>query len=184
MIDSGCEASYAEDGYGPMKGLIVPLVMPKTYMEAGDAIENQLPEEVLHNIKAVFFTHLHFDHTSGLPALDDNLIYIAGKGERSYSIKWALEVNHFKRSDTLYHMDFDADIAKTFPIGKAIDVFGDQTFWAISTPGHTKGHTSYLVNTKDKSVFIAGDACILNQGLELGVGPGPAFTDIGLAKKP
>jgi glyoxylase-like metal-dependent hydrolase (beta-lactamase superfamily II) len=80
-------------------------------------------------------------------------------------------------------MDFDKEIAKTFPIGKAIDIFGDQTVWAISTPGHSKGHISYLVNTEDRPVLIAGDACILNKSLEIGAGPGTSSADIELAQK-
>lgn len=183
LIDTGCETSYTDNVYGPMKGLLISFFVPETDLEPNNAIENQIPEDVLNNIKAVFFTHLHYDHTSGLNALPDNLTYIAGKGEKYYSIQWLLEPNHFKRSDTIYMIDFDKEIAKTFPIGKAIDIFGDQTVWAISTPGHTKGHISYLVNTEDKPVLIAGDACILNKSLELGAGPGTSSADIKLAQK-
>ncbi|GAL34027.1 beta-lactamase-like [Vibrio maritimus] len=39
-----------------------------------------------------------------------------------------------------------------------IDVFGDGSLWAVSTPGHTQGHTSYLLNTNDGIKFIVGDA--------------------------
>jgi len=178
LIDTGCESSYVDSVYGPMKGLLLPYVMPKTDLEAINAIESQLSEDVLNNIKAVFFTHLHFDHTSGIPALPDNLVYIAGKGEKSYSIKWFLEANHFKKSDTIYMLDFDKDTSKTFPIGKAIDIFGDKTVWAISTPGHSKGHISYLINGEDGPVLIAGDACILNKNLEMGIGSGTSSADI------
>lgn len=178
LIDSGCETSYVDNIYGPMKGLLLPFVMAKTDIESINTIESQLSEEVLNNIKGVFFTHLHFDHTSGIPALPDNLIYVAGKGEKSYSIKWILEANHFKKSDTIYMIDFDKDISKTFPIGKAIDIFGDNTVWAISTPGHSKGHISYLINSEEGPVLIAGDACILNKNLEMGVGSGTSSADI------
>ena len=183
LIDSGCEASYVDNGFGPMKGWLLPFVMPKTKLKLTDAIENQLSEDILKNFKAVFFTHLHFEHTSGLPALPDNLIYIAGKGERSYSIKGLLEVKHFKRNAIIYTLDFNKEISKEFPLGKAIDIFGDQSVWAIATPGHSKGHTSYLINRGDKPVLIAGDACILNKSLELGVGSGTSSADIEKAQK-
>lgn len=178
LIDSGCESSYADNIYGPMKGLLLPHFLPNTKLESSDAIENQLPDDILNNIKAVFFTHLHPDHTSGLPALPENLIYIAGKGEKSYSIKGLIDFNHFRESDTIYMLDFDKEDVKTFPIGKAIDIFGDQTVWAISTPGHSKGHVSYLINREDSPVLIAGDDCILNKSLEIGVGSGTSSTDI------
>lgn len=183
LIDSGCEASYANNPYGPMKGLLFPKVMAETELEYDDAIENQLPEDVLKSIKAVFFTHLHFDHTSGLPALPKNLTYIAGKGESSYSVRWLLETNHFKSSDIVYMMDFDSELSQEFSIGKAIDIFGDQTLWAISTPGHSKGHVSYLINSKEGPILITGDACILNKSLETGAGPGTSSIDKELAQK-
>jgi glyoxylase-like metal-dependent hydrolase (beta-lactamase superfamily II) len=177
LIDTGCESAYTDNAYGPMKGLLLSLFVPKTKLEPYKAIENQLSEEVLHNLKAVFFTHLHADHTSGLPALPENLIYIAGKGEKSYSVKGLIDFQHFRKSDTVYMLDFDKEISETFPIGKAIDIFGDQTVWAISTPGHSKGHVSYLINREDRPVLIAGDACILNKSLELGVGSGTSSAD-------
>jgi hypothetical protein len=30
------------------------------------------------------------------------------------------------------------------PLGPSLDLFGDGSLWAISTPGHTPDHTSYL----------------------------------------
>ena len=65
LIDSGCEFSYANNPYGPMKRLLFPKVMPQTMLKPNEAIEKQLPESVLKQIQAVFLTHLHFDHTSG-----------------------------------------------------------------------------------------------------------------------
>jgi glyoxylase-like metal-dependent hydrolase (beta-lactamase superfamily II) len=180
LIDSGCDSSYISNPYGKMKGLVLTKVMPETILKREDAIDQQI-EDIRSDIKGVFFTHLHFDHTSGLPGLPNHLLYFAGNGEKPVSIKWFLEPNHFKKSDSIYMLDFDSIGSQTTPLGKAIDIFGDQSFWAISTPGHTKGHTSYLVNTKDHPVLVAGDACCINLSMELGVGP--AGTDTACAQK-
>jgi glyoxylase-like metal-dependent hydrolase (beta-lactamase superfamily II) len=183
LIDSGCEASYADNPYGSMKGMLVPKLVPETVINSDEAIENQLSEDVLNNINGVFFTHLHYDHTSGLAALPNNIEYVAGKGEICYYIKGLLEHNHFQSSDTVYMIDFDSDIAQTSPLGQAVDIFGDQTVWAIATPGHSKGHISYFVNSKDGPILLAGDASCLNVGLELGAGPGTSCADIKLAQE-
>lgn len=182
LIDSGCDSSYISNPFGPMKGIILPFVMSETSLEPDGVIEKQL-SDIRNEVKGVFFTHLHFDHTSGIRALPDNLIYIAGKGEKSFSIKGLLEPNHFKKSDTVNMMDFDSAEAQILPIGKAIDIFGDQSLWAISTPGHSKGHVSYLVNTKDHPILITGDACILNKSIETGVGPGTSSENIEQAQE-
>ena len=176
LIDSGCEESYVGNPYGPMKGLLVSKVVPQTLLNPDNAIEKQL-SDVLDEINGVFFTHLHFDHTSGLPALPCGLDYFAGKNEQSFNIKWLLEANHFKNYDVIYQFDFESNDAQELSVGKAIDVFGDYSFWAISTSGHSKGHVSYLVNTSDHPVLIAGDACITNKNLEKGVGSGTSSGD-------
>lgn len=182
LIDTGCDSSYAGRPYGSVKGLLVPIFMPEIELEPELAIERQLTETELKSIKAVFFTHLHFDHTSGLPALPDNIACIAGKGERSYFMKGLIDSKHFDRNDTIYMIDFEADYAKDSAVGKAVDLFGDQTVWAISTPGHSKGHISYLINSKEGPVFIAGDVCTLNKCIELGVGCGTSAADVELSQ--
>ena len=63
-------------------------------------------------------------------------------------------------------------------LGKCVDVFGDGSFWAVSTPGHTKGHTSYIVNGKETKALITGDACITKRGFELGVETGKFSSNI------
>lgn len=178
IIDSGCDSSYINNPYGQMKVSLINKFVPKTILKPEDAIDKQI-ENCRNDIKGVFFTHLHLDHTSGLSALPDNLLYFSGKGEKPVSIKWFLEPNDFKNNDTMYTLDFDSTQAQSTPLGKAIDIFGDQSFWAISTPGHTKGHTSYLVNTKEHPILIAGDACCISLSMEKGVGPSGSDTRLG-----
>ena len=44
------------------------------------------------------------------------------------------------------------------PFSRVVDVFGDGTFWAVSTPGHSPDHVSYLINTTPTPILIVGDA--------------------------
>ena len=78
---------------------------------------------------------------------------------------------------------FDFSKAKIMePLGPALDIFGDGSFWAVSTPGHTEGHVSYLVNGKEDLFLIVGDACIITYGLDSGIGPGTYSSNIELAQ--
>ena len=44
------------------------------------------------------------------------------------------------------------------PFSHVVDLFGDGTLWAISTPGHTRDHLAYLINTAPTPVLVVGDA--------------------------
>jgi len=63
-------------------------------------------------------------------------------------------------------------------LGKCVDVFGDGSFWAVSTPGHTNGHISYIVNGVETQALITGDACISKTGFELGIETGKFSSNI------
>lgn len=185
LIDTGCDSSYINNEYGRMKGRLIPSVMSPTFIDEKNTIDKQLINDIdsLDELKGVFFTHLHMDHTSGLPALPNELIYTAGKGEYIPSIPLLFETNHFKKDDVLHLIDFKTQDYYNSIAGKAIDIFGDGSLWAIHTPGHSKGHLSYLVNTPTKSILIAGDAVIINLSLELNVGPGDFSSNMGEAQE-
>ena len=51
------------------------------------------------------------------------------------------------------------------PFEKVLDIFGDGTFFAISTSGHTKDHISYLINTTPKPKLVIGDAELSSWGM-------------------
>jgi glyoxylase-like metal-dependent hydrolase (beta-lactamase superfamily II) len=73
--------------------------------------------------------------------------------------------------EALFEIDFhSAQILP--PLGSCADIFGDGSFWAIHTPGHRKGHVSYLVNGKERVILLTGDACDIKSGFDRLVGPG------------
>jgi glyoxylase-like metal-dependent hydrolase (beta-lactamase superfamily II) len=169
LIDSGCSSSYAENTSGTLTGLLVSNFVPQTILDPADAIEVQLAD-TLPEVKGVFFTHLHFDHTSGLPALPPDIPFFADKNEISINLIGLLEAHHFESTDVIYQFDFAQ--STDLPLGQAIDIFGDQSVWAISAPGHSAGSVCYLINTPGQSILIAGDAINTNDCLELGVRSG------------
>jgi N-acyl homoserine lactone hydrolase len=58
------------------------------------------------------------------------------------------------------------------PLGPCVDLFGDGSVWAISTPGHTMAHMSFLVVTKTGPALITGDVSHTRWGFDNSVIPG------------
>ena len=79
---------------------------------------------------AVFFTHLHPDHTAGVPALGPQTRFIFGNAEASFLARAAV-TNHFSTKSNFSTIDFSAAPAMA-PLGPSVDIFGDGSFWAIS----------------------------------------------------
>jgi N-acyl homoserine lactone hydrolase len=63
------------------------------------------------------------------------------------------------------------------------DVFGDGSFFAILTPGHTAGHTSYLARTTTGAVLMTGDTSHTRWGWENDVEPGTYLSDRERSRK-
>jgi len=104
----------------------------------------------------VFLTHLHADHTGGLPAVPSHCHIYYGKKEQTLLSRF-LCGNHFKGKSSIHLLDMDKGKPLS-PFASVIDVFGDGTLWAVSTPGHTRDHLAYLINTAPTPILVVGDA--------------------------
>nr|WP_283816419.1 MBL fold metallo-hydrolase [Bradyrhizobium liaoningense] len=58
-----------------------------------------------------------------------------------------------------------------------IDVFGDGSFFAIQSPGHTPGSMAFVVRTTAGPVLLTGDTCHTRWGWDNGVEPGSYIDD-------
>ena len=107
----------------------------------------------------VLLTHLHGDHVGGLAEFDPRRVWVAKP-------EWA-PVAHFPGSlmrvmtAPVYRgfvprvFDFDGPPMLGFPA--SWPVTSDGSIVALPTPGHSPGHTSFLVRRENGAVLIAGD---------------------------
>ncbi|MBU3172446.1 MBL fold metallo-hydrolase [Clostridium estertheticum] len=170
LIDTGFDSSFTNEIGGNFKGILKKIYFRNYIQEKNsEGIEFQLKCRCI-NLNGVFLTHIH-EHASGSPSLPNEIPYVYGNGEREESFFPFVYSNFFKNKIDLQKIDFLK--GQDMPIlGKCVDVFGDGSFWAISTPGHTKGHISYIVNGNETKSLITGDVCISKKGFELGVETG------------
>jgi len=170
LIDCGFGRSFTDNPpYGNLS-----LVM-KIFQKLNNIRYSQQPGEDFENhmkrlqIKPthVFLTHVHPDHTSGLPSLNSNCTVSFGKKENNFYYR-LIAGGHLK-GKKINLLDFDANGFSLKPFEKVLDVFDDGSLFAISTPGHTKDHIAYLINNQPNPQFIVGDAELSRWAVENGI---------------
>ena len=171
LIDTGFDDSFAKDppygNYTEAMRFFNWLNGVTNRQEPGADLAAQLARLGVHP-KAVFFTHLHPDHTGGVPALGPQTEFIFGKVEASFLARAAV-ANHFSGKSKFSSIDFSAAPVMP-PLGPSVDVFGDGSFWAISVRGHTDDDIAYLINGTTP-ILLTGDASHFAWAFKTGVAP-------------
>jgi N-acyl homoserine lactone hydrolase len=175
LIDSGLDQRFANHPQGSVKGIIASWIIEDSRQDQGQDIASQLQQSQIQP-NGVFLTHIHGDHSSGIPALPLGIAVVVGAGEPQHHYPLIMYSDHFDPVSTLYELEFDHGMYLD-QLGPALDIFGDGSLWAISTPGHTAGHVSYLAHDINGWVLLTGDASHTRWGFENGVIPGWSEND-------
>lgn len=114
------------------------------------------------DVSRVVMTHLHVDHTSGMRLLPAARFTCSEREWRAATGRSAATggyvARHLPPEARMDLVDIDSVGERFRTFGRTVDLLGDGSIRVISTPGHTRGHTSVLVETTRGPVLIAADA--------------------------
>ena len=175
LIDAGLARAFVHEGgnYTALLRLVLQLFGAENRSTDGADVASQLRSRGI-SPRAVFLTHLHGDHTSGLVDLPAQVPAVFGRGEPTFMQK-SMMGDHLD-GRPLYALDFDGAPSLP-PFEHVLDLLGDGSIWAISTPGHSPNHVSYLVNAQAGPMLITGDACAYHAQFEHRIRPSPGVAD-------
>ena len=168
LIDTGLDQSFQQKGN--VKGIMAGKFIKDSQQAKGENIGAQLDKEQ-KEIQGIFITHLHGDHTAGLPELDRSIPKYVGKGESHIQLPLLYHSEHLSNRDTLLEIDWEQGM-KIAPFDSVVDIFGDASFFAIHTPGHSNSHLSYLMMSSEGPVLLTGDASHTKYGFVNEIEPG------------
>ena len=173
LVDSGISESFRDPAENNDISFIVKLAMGTEYLKIRQTTA-ELNQE-LGGIDGVFLTHIHLDHIMGLTDLNSDVPVYIGPGDVS-----AKGVNHLATASTTNNLLKNVEHLKEWQVNESgvIDVFGDGSFWAIHSPGHSPGSTAYLANTTAGPQLLLGDVTHTKWGWENRVEPGTFSANI------
>jgi N-acyl homoserine lactone hydrolase len=174
MIDTGVSKEFVANPSNVGVSWAVQKVMPI------DEMQVQQPTSVLlqkagGKLNGVLLSHLHLDHIAGLPDIEQNVPLYVGPNEAT-DVEWKYVVTAgsvdrlLKSRAPLRALKFSPDSDGKF--SGVLDIFGDATFFAISSPGHTSGSLAFVIRTPSGPVLLTGDTCHSRWGWDNGVEPG------------
>ena len=114
-------------------------------------------------VEQVVMTHLHVDHTSGIRLLP-RAEFILAKAEWAAACRRTARLkgynpDHLPDAGRTRLVDLEHQGVPHGPLTHTVDLLGDGTMRLAWTPGHTPGHLSVVVRTRDRGeVLLVGDA--------------------------
>jgi glyoxylase-like metal-dependent hydrolase (beta-lactamase superfamily II) len=170
LIDTGLHPSCATDVGGNM-GRAGKLLY-EVRMDHDQALRFQLPERGVQpaDICLVIMTHLHIDHASAVSEFPDAVFVLDGREWDAASAGGARQGYHHRQFDHAFdwrRLDYGADPVQSFSgFARSLDLFGDGSVRVVSTPGHTLGHQSVVLRTKQTEILVVGDAAYTERELQ------------------
>ena len=165
LIDTGWDTKYASIRPMEKMGMVDKISGPIISKDEG--VDSKLKNCGLQDIdmKAVYLSHMDFDHTSGLRLVIHAKGFYAAREEMADAKK--LKLRYVDTWTNIVMIEpFDYVPTGIGPVGRSYDVFQDGSVLLINTPGHSHGHFSVKITGEEKYMILADDAAYLQASFE------------------
>lgn len=145
----------------------------KPLQKPGQAIDEVLASRGVKpsDLDYVVLSHLHTDHASGLKLVKQARTILVSEDELAFASKDKIKyVHHMWKGVDL--KTFKLNPSKYGPVGRAFDLFGDQSLVLVNLPGHTPGHVAVLIQNNGKFLLLTGDCGYAYKSWEQMILPG------------
>ncbi|MEL6670812.1 MAG: N-acyl homoserine lactonase family protein [Bacteroidota bacterium] len=153
LIDTGESIRfYEDDHFGDKRDAFVNRRILRIKIQEKEQINYQLKKVGLspEQMDAVILTHLHIDHTDGIGFFPEQEFFVSRlEWEKPVGAPFSTFPSGFKPSQILHEKT-------ALPFAGAYQFSEEITL--LSTPGHTFGHQSVLLNVGSHMIMFAGDA--------------------------
>lgn len=165
LIDTGWDSKYISERphrfFGLLDGISTPII------KGGESVDYHLAELGLcpADLDCVFFSHMNFDHTSGLRLVKGAKRIMAAKEEIADSEKYFFR--YVKPNWSFAKVEaFAYENTGIGPVGRSYDVFQDGSIVLVNTPGHTHGLFSAVIRNGEPYIVLTGDSIYTQRSIQ------------------
>jgi len=169
LIDCGDQSILIDSGVGDNTEKIIENISREPYVKS--------------KVKKLFLTHAHLDHSGGAANLKKMLNveifmseieagYIESADEAAIGLDKAKQSGIYPKDYELMPVKIDYQLKDNEVINA-----GNYDFKVISTPGHSRGSTCFLLKNHKKNVLFSGDVIFLGGLISLQNLPDSSLTD-------
>jgi N-acyl homoserine lactone hydrolase len=171
LIDAGEIAKVHEDGYLPDNLLFRSAA--KYDLKREDEIDQQLAKlgYKTEQIRAIYLTHFHSDHVDGVYHFPNARIYASKEGHDYTMSPKGSGLGYFKKNLPGWFQPetFEFDDGKEDVFETSKKLFADGSLIAVPLPGHSVGHTGYIVKAGSHRYVFSSDATYNESTLQDGI---------------
>ena len=153
LLDGGSEAALIDSGVG---------------LDTDQILENIRATGLDKKITKLILTHAHSDHMGGAgqlrSALDAQVYapaeaanWIRAADEQAVSLELAKRAGYYPEDYRLQGSEVDVELRENDVVR-----VGDLELRVLETPGHCRGHCSYIVQTETRKLLFGGDLVFFN----------------------